>query len=43
MTLNEFFLALLILVSFVAIRFAVPAAITAFFCYCDRHFLHPQL
>lgn len=43
MTLQEFFLALAVFITFVALRFAVPALLTAFLCYCDRRFNHPVL
>ncbi len=42
MSILEFLSMFAIIVVFVAIRFALPAALMAFFCFCDRHFLHPQ-
>ena len=41
MSILEFLSMFAIIVTFVAIRFALPAALMALFCFIDRHFIHP--
>lgn len=42
MDLQTILVIIAVFFSFIVVRFGLPAALTALFCYCDRRFIHPQ-